>query len=96
MARPITRFCFLRLRDGEDRAAIAAHLRDRIRAEGVAVEVGLPADDSALKWDVSVVFRCAELAALDALLARPTMAALLGDWLAARAVVVKTWSFEEV
>ncbi len=92
----IARFYFVRLREGEDRAGVAAHLRAAIAAAGVAVAVGTPADDSARKWDISVVFRCADLPALGALLARPAMVALFDDWLAARAVVVKAWSFEEV
>jgi hypothetical protein len=90
----IDRYVMVRLRHG-DREVVAQHLRGVLAAapEAVAVTVGLPADDTALKWDVAVVVRCADLPALTALLARPEVEAVLGPWLADRAAVVKTWNF---
>jgi hypothetical protein len=96
-AGEIDRFCFVRLAAeyGAERAAIAARLRDAfVGAPGVlAVSAGLPADDSAAKWDVSLVVRCVDLAAWQALAASPAVAELLGEWLPARAAVVKAWTF---
>lgn len=96
----IERYWFVKLRDAHvaDRDAIAAHLRDTLagRAGVVAVSAGTPADDSARSWDLGVVVRSPDLAALAALLAEPAVSTLLDDWLAARAVVVKAWSFQLV
>jgi hypothetical protein len=96
-AGEIDRFCFVRLaaEHGDQRADIAARLRDAfVGAPGViAVSAGLPADDSAAKWDVSLVVRCVDLAAWQALAASAPIAALLGEWLPARAAVVKAWTF---
>lgn len=94
----IERYWFVKLRDEHvaDRAAIAAHLRDALagRAGVAAVSAGTPADASARSWDVGLVVRSPDLAALAAVLAEPAVRTLLDDWLAARAVVVKTWSFQ--
>ena len=98
----IDRYCFARLRDElatpTGRAEVVARCRAVLAAapETVAVSVGTPADDSAKSWDVSVVVRCEDLGALEALLARPEVIALLDDWLPSRAVVVKAWHFEVV
>lgn len=95
----IDHYCFVRLRDdhatADGRAAIAAHLRATLAGapEVVAVAAGVPADDSAASWDVSLVIRVADLDAWRRLAARPAIAALLDDWLPARAVVVKAWNF---
>jgi hypothetical protein len=82
----VTHFRFVRLRDTAERGAVA----ERLREELPDVSVGLPADDSAQKWDLSLVLHAEDLAAVEARLA--AIAPLL-DWLAARAVVVKAWSF---
>ena len=98
----IDRYCFARLRDElatpTGRAEVVARCRAVLTAapESLAVSVGTPADDSAKSWDVSLVVRCEDLGALEALLARPEVMALLDDWLPARAVVVKAWHFEVV
>ncbi len=73
-------------------ATVRARLTDLPGLERLTV--GTPADDSAARWDLSVVARFATLDALHAALAAPPWAALFDAWLAERAVVVKSWSFE--
>lgn len=92
----IDRYYFVKLTDEHATAAGRAEVIARCRAAlaGVAVTAGVPADDSASRWDVGIVVRVADLGALAALLARPEVAAFM-DWLAARSTVVKAWSFEE-
>jgi hypothetical protein len=96
----VERFCFVRLSDehatAEGRAAVVARCRAVLAAapEVLEVTLGVPADDTARKWDVGLVIRCADLAALRALLARPEVAALLDGWLPARAAVIKAWHFQ--
>jgi len=88
---------FVKLLDGEvaTREAIAAHLRDELRAvagDG-AVTVGVAADASAARWDLSIVVRAPDLAGWDRIAAAPRVAEVLGAWLPARAAVVKAWTF---
>jgi hypothetical protein len=94
----VERFCFVRQREDESpaRAAVAAHLRAVLSAApGVDdVSAGVPADDSAASWDVSLVVRCADLATWSAVAALPTVRALFAEWLPARAQVIKAWTFE--
>jgi len=94
----VERFCFVRLREDhvKDRGAVAAHLRGTLRAQPgvVAVSAGVPADDSAASWDVSLVVRCVDLAAWGAVAATPGVRTLFDDWLPARAVVIKAWTFD--
>jgi hypothetical protein len=93
----IQRFCFIKLRD--DVVATRAELADKLRAElaaaGAEVVVGLPADDSAVRWDLSIVITATSLAAWHALAHLPAIAVAL-DEVAARATVVKAWTFEAV
>ena len=96
----IDRYTFVRL-DGEHatpagRAAAVAELRAGLRELPglVALTIGTPADDSAARWDLSFVARFTTLAELQAALAGPLWARVVDDWLTARAVVVKSWSFE--
>lgn len=93
----IQRFCFARLRDGEaaGRERLAHDLAAALRAAGADAVVGLPADDSAIKWDISIVITAGSLAAWQALAAVPAIAAVLDD-LARRSTVVKAWSFAPV
>jgi hypothetical protein len=90
----IQRFCFVKLAD--DQVAGRAALADRLRAElveaGADAVVGLPADDSAARWDLSIVITAASLEAWNALARGPSMIGIL-DGLAARAAVVKAWTF---
>jgi len=77
---------------GEAVAAVRARLTKLPGLERLTV--GTPADDSAARWDLSVVARFATLDALHAALVAPPWTALFDEWLAERAVVVKSWSFE--
>jgi hypothetical protein len=92
----VDRYIFVKLRDAEvaGRAAIADHVAAALAAaagDAGAVAVGLPADDSAARWDLSIVVTAPDLAAWGAIAARA--AAVLDGWLPARAEVIKAWTF---
>ena len=91
----IQRFCFVKLRDDEVavRGEIAALLAAELRDGGADAVVGLPADASAARWDLSIVITAASLTAWHAIAAAPAVAHAL-DHLARRAAVVKAWTFE--
>jgi len=91
----IQRFCFAKLRDAEvaDRGALADKLAAELRDAGADAVVGLPADASAVRWDLSIVVTAASLEAWHALALRPAVAAVFAE-LAQRATVVKAWTFE--
>lgn len=91
----IQRFCFVKLRDDEagGRRELAERLRAELAAAGADAVVGLPADASAARWDLSIVITAASLAAWNALARVPAMIGVLDD-LAARADVVKAWTFD--
>lgn len=91
----IQRFCFVKLLDDEvgGRASLADKLRAEFADAGAEATVGLPADDSAARWDLSIVITAASLEAWNALAALPAMA-MIFDELAARAAVVKAWTFQ--
>ncbi len=91
----IQRFCFIKLLDDEvgRRTKLAEKLRAELADAGADATVGLPADDSAARWDLSIVIEAASLDAWNALAARPAMVGVF-DELAARAAVVKAWTFE--
>ena len=93
----IQRFCFVKLRDPEvaTRGAFADKLSAELRAAGADAVVGLPADASAVRWDLSLVITAASLEAWHALALLPAIAAVFDD-LAQRATVVKAWTFEAV
>jgi hypothetical protein len=91
----IQRFCFVKLLDDEvaARGELAALLSAQMREAGADVVVGLPADASAARWDLSIVISAASLAAWHALAQVPAMIGAF-DELARRAAVVKAWTFE--
>jgi hypothetical protein len=93
----IQRFCFVKLLDDEvrDRGAIADRLRAELVDAGADAVVGLPADDSAARWDLSIVITAASLEAWSALSQLPAMTGVFDD-LAARAAVIKAWTFQAV
>ena len=93
----IQRFCFVKLRDDEvaTRGELAEMLSAQLRSAGADAAVGLPADDSAARWDVSLVITAASLDAWHALAALPVMIGMF-DELAQRAKVVNAWTFELV
>ena len=93
----IQRFCFVKLREDEvaTRGELAEMLAAQLRAAGADAVVGLPADASAARWDLSIGI---DAASLDAWNALARTAAMIGvfDELAQRADVVKAWTFEAV
>jgi len=93
----IQRFCFVKLLDEEvgTRAELAELLRAQLLSAGADAVVGLPADDSAVRWDLSIVITAASLEAWNALAMQPAMTGVF-DELAARAAVVKAWTFEAI
>ena len=93
----IQRFCFVKLLDDEvgTRAELAEMLRAQLLSAGADVIVGLPADDSAARWDLSIVITAASLEAWNALAQVPAMTGVF-DELAGRAAVVKAWTFNSV
>lgn len=90
----IQRFCFVKLLDEEigGRAELAEKLRAELIAAGADAVVGLPADDSAARWDLSIVITAASLDAWNALAQLPAMTGVFDD-LAERSAVVKAWTF---
>ncbi|MDX2092707.1 MAG: hypothetical protein SFX73_32880 [Kofleriaceae bacterium] len=93
----IQRFCFVKLLDDEvgTRGELAEMLRAQLISAGADVVVGLPADDSARKWDLSIVISAASVEAWNALAATPAMTGVF-DELAGRAAVVKAWTFSSI
>lgn len=93
----IQRFCFVKLTDGEvaTRGELAELLSAQMRAAGADVVVGLPADDSAARWDLSIVIRAASIDAWHALAQQPAMIGAF-DELSQRAHVIKAWTFEAI
>ena len=93
----IQRFCFVKLRD--DEVATRVELADKLRAElidaGADAVIGLPADDSAARWDLSIVITTASLDAWNALARLPAMIGVF-DELAEKAAVVKAWTFRAI
>ena len=90
----IQRFCFVKLLDEEvgRRGELAETLRAQLVAAGADAVVGLPADDSAARWDLSIVITAASLDAWNALAQLPAMTGVFDD-LAERSAVVKAWTF---
>jgi hypothetical protein len=93
----IQRFCFVKLLDDEvgRRGELAEKLRAELIAAGADAVVGVPADSSAAKWDMSIVITAASLDAWHALSQLPAVAGVFDD-LAERSVVVKAWNFDAV
>ncbi|MEO8702477.1 MAG: hypothetical protein ABI867_20705 [Kofleriaceae bacterium] len=91
----IQRFCFVKLLDDEvaTRSELAQILRGQLESAGASCVVGTPADDSAARWDISIVISAASLDAWAQLASLPAMTGLF-DELSARAAVVKAWTFE--
>jgi len=91
----IQRFCFVKLLDDEvaTRGELAVMLRAQLESGGADVVVGLPADDSAARWDISIVITVPSLAAWHELASQPALIGVF-DELSVRAAVVKAWTFE--
>jgi hypothetical protein len=93
----IQRFWFVKLRDAEvgRRDLIARRLGAELVAAGASAVVGVPADASAARWDLSIVIEVESLAAWRALEARADLAAVLAS-LEAAAEVMKAWTFAAI
>ena len=93
----IQRFCFVKLLDEEvgTRRELAEMIRAQLVSAGADVVVGIPADDSAARWDMSIVISAASLQAWSALAMQPAMTGVF-DELAGRAKVVKAWTFSSI
>ncbi|HUS30770.1 MAG TPA: hypothetical protein VMZ53_19805 [Kofleriaceae bacterium] len=93
----VQRFTFVKLLDDEvgGRSELAEKLRAELVAAGADAVVGLPADDSAVRWDMSIVITAASLDAWNALSKQPAMVGVF-DELAEKAAVVKAWTFSAV
>lgn len=91
----IQRFCFVKLLDDEvgTRRELAQILRAQLESAGCSVVVGVPADDSAARWDISIVITAPSLEAWHAISRKPAMTGVF-DELSVRAAVVKAWTFE--
>lgn len=60
----------------------------------VRLSLGTPSDDSDSKWDLSIVARFTDLAALTHAMATVGWASIFDHMLPARAVVIKAWTFD--
>ena len=91
----IQRFCFVKLIDDEvaTRRELAQMLRAQLESAGCDVVVGVPADHTAARWDISIVITAASLEAWNAIAMRPAMTGVF-DELSVRSAVVKAWTFE--
>jgi hypothetical protein len=79
-----------------NRAALADALHAMLDGvDGVAsVTIGLPADASAARWDLSLVVRTLDLARWQLVEQDEAVREVFDGWLPERAEVVKAWTFE--
>jgi hypothetical protein len=91
----IQRFVFIKLEDPhvETRADLADRLRAEFAEAGAEAVVGTPADDSAARWDLSIVIVAASVEAWHGLARTRAMLDIFAD-LAERSHVTKAWTFE--
>ena len=91
----IQRFCFVKLLDDEvgTRRELAQMLRAQLEGAGCDVVVGVPADHTAARWDISIVITAASLEAWHTISMRPAMTGVF-DELSVRSAVLKAWTFE--
>jgi hypothetical protein len=98
-APAVFRYCFVRLADAEQatRDDLAAALQTELTAACAPhpVWVGLPADDSAARWDLAITIALPRLAAWQELSMTPGFASVM-QHLSDRAAVVKAWTFAAV
>lgn len=96
----IDRFAFVRLGPPHNTVVGRADTVARIRVALadlpglVRLSLGVPADASAEKWDLSIVARFADLPALTAAMATVGWASIFDHMLPTRAAVVKAWTFD--
>ncbi|CAN5199464.1 hypothetical protein BH11MYX1_BH11MYX1_24180 [soil metagenome] len=91
----IQRFMFVKLleTDVESRASLALRLRAEFQEAGAEALVGLPADESAVKWDLSIVVTAASLDAWHVLSQTAAIEAIVAE-VRALAKVEKAWTFD--
>ncbi len=91
----IQRFVLVKLQDAyvEHRASLVVRVRTLFAAAGVAALVGLPADESAVKWDLSIAVTAASLEAWHALSQMASVEAIFAE-VSAHAKVEKQWTFD--
>ncbi len=95
----IDRFTFVRLAPEYATAAGRAEALDRLRSALtelpglLRLSMGTPADDSASKWDLSMVLRFADLDGLTAAMGTVAWASVFEHMLPTRALVIKAWTF---
>ncbi len=79
-----------------ERETIASHAHEVLASLPMVedVRVGVPADEATLgSWDLSLVVRFADLAAVHVYNGDPTHRALVDDYLLPRVEVRKAWNF---
>ena len=91
----IQRFVFVKLHDHhvERRADFAVRLRALFEEAGAEARVGLPADESAVKWDLSIVVTAASLDAWHALSQMEAIKTIFAE-VTAQAHLEKAWTFD--
>lgn len=91
----IQRFCFVKLHDHhvEGRDDFAVRLRAVFAEAGAEALIGVPADQSAAKWDVSIAITAASAEAWHALATTPKLIEIFHD-ITAHAKVMKQWTFD--
>lgn len=91
----IQRFVLVKLEDAhvERRASLVVRVRALFAEAGVEALVGLPADASAVKWDLSIVVTAASLDAWHALSQMASVEAIFAE-VTAHAKVEKKWTFD--
>lgn len=97
-AAPVVRYCFVRLLDepAAEREARAHTLATELTraCAPCPVWVGVPADESAARWDLAVTIALPDLCAWQALAASPAYEAVLAR-LTVDAKVIKAWTFAQ-
>jgi hypothetical protein len=91
----IQRFCFVKLHDHhvERRDDFAQRLRAEFAEAGADALIGLPADHTAARWDVSITITAASSEAWHALARTPKLIEIFDD-ITAHAKVMKQWTFD--
>jgi hypothetical protein len=94
----IDRYCFVKLKDEHvsNRESLAQALHAMLDGvDGVAaVTVGVPADDSASRWDLSLVVRTLDYGRWKDVEQDEGVREVFDGWLPDHAEVVKAWTFE--
>jgi hypothetical protein len=91
----IQRFVLVKLQDAhvQRRLGLVMRLRALFAEASVQALVGLPADESAVKWDLSITVTTASLDAWHALSQLASVEAIFAE-VRAHAKVEKTWTFD--